>query len=297
MINMNKSVVAIIVTYNRKELLKECIEAILSQNYKNCNILIIDNASNDGTQEMVREYNERVIYENTGANLGGAGGFNYGIKKAMQYNYDYMWIMDDDCIVHNDTLMEFLKYDNQLNGNYGFLASKVLWKDGNICKMNIPRNKIGKNVNNFNSSKVKVIMSSFVSLFIKTEIVKKEGLPIKDFFIWSDDWEYTRRISRKYDCYLINSSVVTHKSKNNIGANIENDTVDRLDRYKYLYRNDVFLYKREGLKGYFYIITRLMYHIFKIIKTKNKGKFKKIKLVISSTLQGIKFNPQIEYIK
>ena len=79
-------------------------------------------------------------------------------------------------------------------------------------------------------------MASFVSLFIKASVIKQLGLPIKEFFIWTDDWEYTRRISRKYNCYLVNKSVVTHKSKSNMGADIINDSEDRLDRYKYIYR-------------------------------------------------------------
>ena len=46
---MNNDVIAIIVTYNRKELLKESIEALLQQTYKNFDILVIDIASTDGT--------------------------------------------------------------------------------------------------------------------------------------------------------------------------------------------------------------------------------------------------------
>ena len=73
---MNK-IVALVVTYNRKQLLKENIEALLNQNNNEFDILIVDNASTDGTEELVKSFeNNRIIYENTGANLGGAGGFN-----------------------------------------------------------------------------------------------------------------------------------------------------------------------------------------------------------------------------
>ena len=80
-VSNTKKVIAVIVTYNRKELLKESINALLKQNYKNLRILIIDNNSTDGTKEHISEElkNENVIYENTGENLGGAGGFNYGM--------------------------------------------------------------------------------------------------------------------------------------------------------------------------------------------------------------------------
>lgn len=295
-----KKVTAVIVTFNRKELLKESIEALLNQNYKNFDVIVVDNASTDGTYDYIKdiiEINDGVRYVNTGANLGGAGGFNYGIREAYNNKCDFIWVMDDDCIVHNDTLEKLIEADENLNGEYGFLASKVLWKDGNICQMNVPRQTLTKNIQKFNVNQQPVVMASFVSLFIKSDIVKELGLPIKDFFIWTDDWEYTRRISRKHKCYLINDSVVTHKSKSNIGANIANDSEDRLDRYKYLYRNDVYLYRREGFRGWVYLIARLMVHIIRIIMSKNDGKIKKIKILLSSSISGMKFNPEIEYVK
>ena len=148
----NRKVIAVVVTYNRKKLLKEAIEALLNQDHNNCDILVVDNASTDGTKEYIDELlkNTRVHYENTGANLGGAGGFNYGMKRACQMGCDFIWVMDDDCIVHKDTLTELLNADKQLNGNYGFLSSKVLWKDGNICKMNIQKVSLIKKVTDWN---------------------------------------------------------------------------------------------------------------------------------------------------
>ena len=120
-VSNTKKVIAVIVTYNRKELLKESINALLKQNYKNLRILIIDNNSTDGTKEHISEElkNENVIYENTGENLGGAGGFNYGMKLAANMDCDYVWIMDDDCIVHKDSLQELVNSAEKLKDNFG----------------------------------------------------------------------------------------------------------------------------------------------------------------------------------
>ena len=72
-----KDVVAIVVTYNRLTLLRECLDALLKND---CDILVVDNASTDGTKEAVKqEYVDKVIYKNTGKNIGGAGGFNFGL--------------------------------------------------------------------------------------------------------------------------------------------------------------------------------------------------------------------------
>lgn len=71
------SVAAIVVTYNRKILLRENLQALCKQSYEKLDILIIDNASTDGTYEYIKDLlnDARILYFNTGANLGGAGGF------------------------------------------------------------------------------------------------------------------------------------------------------------------------------------------------------------------------------
>ena len=109
---------AVIVTYNRRALLKECLSAVLSQTAA-CDVLIIDNHSTDGTGEMVKELmasreetpdrDERdITYLNTGKNLGGSGGFSYGMKEAVKRGYKYLWIMDDDCVPERDCLEKLL---------------------------------------------------------------------------------------------------------------------------------------------------------------------------------------------
>ena len=294
-----KKVIAIIVTYNRKELLKESINALLNQDYENLDILIIDNNSSDGTKEYIGKElkDKRVIYRNTGANLGGAGGFNYGMNVAAQMDYDYIWIMDDDCIVHNDSLVELINASKKLNDDFGFLSSKVLWKDGSICTMNIPKRKFSRWLKDFDTNYQEIAMASFVSLFVKKDIVVEEGLPIKEFFIWTDDWEYTRRLSRKYKCYYITSSVVTHKSASNIGANIASVDGDRLNRFKYMYRNDVVLYRREGFIGWVLLYLRLCLHKLRVLKSDKKDKKDRIKLINAAIKEGKKFYPSIEYVK
>ena len=295
-VSNNKKVVSVIVTYNRKELLKECINALLNQNYDNCDILVVDNASTDGTKEYIKKelQNKKVHYSNTGANLGGAGGFNYGIKEAYKLGCDFIWIMDDDCIVHNDSLTELLKADKELNGNYGFLSSKVLWKDNSICKMNIQKITMTKWLKDYDKNYQSIVLASFVSLFIKRDIVEEFGLPIKEFFIWTDDWEYTRRISRKKKCYYISSSVVTHKSKENVGASIA--TVDdRLERFNYLYRNDCVLYRGEGIKGWFLLKIRLILHKLRILRSDKKDKKERINIINNAIKEGKKFFPKIEF--
>lgn len=290
------NVIAVIVTFNRKKLLTECIESLLIQKY-NCDILVIDNASTDGTYEEIRGYidNKKIKYVNTKRNLGGAGGFQFGIKLAVENLYEYVWIMDDDAMPTPEALNNLMVAKDRL-GKFGYLASKVLWKDKTECIMNLQRNLKLKPIHNLKNGLTKVGASTFVSLLIPVTTIREIGLPIKEFFIWADDLEYTRRISLKYPCFVVSNSIVIHKSATNNGANIATDLPERVNRYSYAYRNEVYVYKREGFKGVFHILLRTPFHILKVLCRAKSMKCKRIYIIMVNTFKGIYFNPEIEYI-
>lgn len=299
-------IAAVVVTYNRKDLLLECLSCLQNQNFSDASqacetsldILVIDNASTDGTSKALKPLanTKQILYFNTGSNLGGAGGFNYGMRKAVELGYDYVWVMDDDCMPHEDTLLGFLNADTELDGEYGYLSSVCRWIDGSICTMNTQRHPLTKNITDFSPDIQLVTLASFVSLFVPARIIKELGLPIRDFFIWSDDWEFTRRISRKFPCYLVGKSVVTHKSKSNGVGNIALDSEEKISRYKLAYRNDVVFYRREGVKGYGYILVRGLYHTLLVLTKAKSKKGERLKTIIQGNLEGLKFHPKIEYI-
>lgn len=294
---MNNRIAAIVVTYNRLSFLQRCIEALQQQNNANLDILVIDNASTDGTADALAPMaaDGVIRYYNTGANLGGAGGFNYGMRVAVEAGYDYLWIMDDDCIPDEGALEALLQADRALDGRYGFLSSIAYWKDGTPCNMNIQKTGLREKITDYTSPTVPIIMATFVSCFFPAERVIAHGLPIKEFFIWSDDLEYTRRLSREYPCYAVNGSRVLHDMHSNDKVNIATDSADRLPRYRYLYRNEVYVYHREGLRGWVYLISRVAFHILKVLRgSSDKGA--KIKVILSSFFAGLRFRPPVEYV-
>lgn len=293
--NMKKRVISVIVTYNRKDLLKECIESLLNQTYKENQILIVDNHSTDGTKGMLDDYikKEQIIYFDTGENKGGSYGFYIGEKLAVELGCDYVWLMDDDCIPTTDAL-EKLIVSAEKHKNFGYLASKVLWLDGNMCKMNIPKKNIAKHIKNYDVEQ-KVCLSSFVSCLIRREVIEDVGLSMKDFFIWGDDWEYTFRISKKYESFYVPSSVVVHKSKTNYGVNIAKADNAILQRYKYAYRNESYFYHQAGLSGRAYLLAKILLHTFRILVSKCDNKAERLKCVFKYTRQGKKFHPTITY--
>lgn len=290
-------VVAVVVTYNRKELLSVCLDKLLRQSAL-CDILVVDNGSTDGTKDYIIDKikDGSVIYQNTGKNLGGAGGFNYGLKRAVIQGYKYAWIMDDDTFPFENSLENLLKADELLNKNYGFLSSIALWTDGTLCSMNHQRTTPFKLIEEIPYQLQPVVMATFVSFFIKTDVIKQIGLPISDFFIWSDDLEYSRRISMKYPCYVVPDSKVEHHMASNNKVGIEVESEERLWRYKYLYRNEVYVFRREGVKGYVYLLLRFCLHNIRIITKAKVCKKEKLKTIWKSFGEGFKFKPEIEKI-
>ena len=159
--------------------------------------------------------------------------------------------------------------------------------------MNIQKITKWKQLKNFNSNQ-SVQYASFVSLFIKASTVKRVGLPYKEFFIWADDWEYTRRISKTEKCYFVPQSVVHHWCNTNVGANIITAEPDRMDRFKYMYRNDVVMYRQDGFEGSLYLFIRNMLHRLRIFKD-GKNIRKKMELIYIATKEGKQFFPKIEF--
>ncbi len=289
-------IAAAVVTYNRKELLAECVGALLEQTYP-VDILIIDNASTDGTRQELEELicQGKVQYINTGANLGGAGGFHVAVKEAVSRKYDYIWLMDDDTIPEKDALSALVQALKDTKGNFGFLSSKAVWKDGTVCRMNEQKFLDSEVINGKKFTKCR--QATFVSLFLPSRVVLQIGLPIKEFFIWGDDVEYTRRISEKYVCYYVPESVVLHKTANNEGSNIATDDVSRMDRYRYAYRNEVYIARKENLSRKLYQISKIAFHIVRVILKSHGYRWKKIKIIVGASVEGLKFRPSVEYIE
>ena len=246
------NVAALVVTYNRKSLLVECLDAILAQEFKPATIVVVDNASTDETDTLFAEGRELASipglrYFRMAENLGGAGGFKEGIKRCMEVGCDWIWLMDDDCIARPDTLAELvgaLPVADKLGSEVSFLASSVYGPAGE--PMNVPKVDTRVTANGYadwyyglKDGFVEIERATFVSLLINARAVEKLGLPVGSFFIWGDDTEYTTRLTHYYGpAYFIGKSIVLHKRVNakNLDIQNENDPA-RIANYRRFYRN------------------------------------------------------------
>lgn len=290
-------VCCVVVTYNRKKLLIECINSILQQTVSVNDIIVIDNNSSDGTKEFLEanKLMEKVCYKRLEENVGGAGGFNEGIKEALNKEYDWVWIMDDDSIPNSTALEELLKANDILKGeNVSFLCSKVIGINNEQMNIPIVSDRNGENgypiwMKYLNESIIEVKAATFVSVLIKTEAIKQVGLPWKQFFLWGDDIEYTLRLSKYFgQGYVIGNSIVVHKR---IGAKnlsiIEEENINRLKMYKYQYRNNIFLQVYDSRLKRIVLTIKQILSIGKILAKSKKYRIKKAIIVLCSTFDGM----------
>lgn len=290
-------VAAVVVTYNRLALLRRCLDALAAQTVPPAAVWVIDNGSTDGTAQAVQALEwPCLVYRNTGRNLGGAGGFAYGVREAALAGYDALWLMDDDTIPEPEALDALLEADRVLEGRYGWLSSRALAPDGTDQPMNRQRKTPYADLDGYDGARIPAVMASFVSLLVPAEVVRTCGLPIAEFFIWSDDWEYTRRISRDMPCYVVPGSRVLHAMQNPGTVNIAADDPSRWDRYRYFYRNDVVLYRREGLRGWLWLLAKDLWHTLQVLRDRRGRRAFRIAVIWKGFFTGVRFAPDIPYL-
>lgn len=216
---MNIKIVSVIVTFNRKELLIEAVEAMINQTLQPSKIVIIDNNSTDGTFEELLKNDlldeNLIIYKKLDANIGGAGGFSEGVRFAIE-NLDFDWIsLSDDDAIYDLNYFENL-FDNRMKFNeFGALCGKVQFPDGEV---QVGHRKVLINHHTLTSKPVEpeiqreIDLASFCGLVVNKKIVEKIGLPRADFFIWMDDTEYCLRIIKESKIFYNPSSYIIHKT-------------------------------------------------------------------------------------
>jgi GT2 family glycosyltransferase len=213
-------IAAVVVTYNRKPLLLECIAALLTQTRPLDRIFIIDNASSDGTNEIIVSSgiagNPAVEYVRLDENKGSSGGFAEGVKRAYAARFDWIWIMDDDAEPMPDALERLLDHSGP---SVAALACAKINPDGSLQLNHIDRfNAFGPKplpARFYREAPVPIDISSFVGLLVSRSAIDRCGIPRADFFIWYDDIEYCLRLRRCGPIFLIPQSRIKHKDRQN----------------------------------------------------------------------------------
>ncbi|MGH3301173.1 MAG: glycosyltransferase [Streptosporangiaceae bacterium] len=240
-------VIAVIVTHNRRELLLESLAAVHAQRRPPDVVTVVDNASTDGTAAAVRARFPAVRLAELDVNYGGAGGFAYGMARALGENADLIWAMDDDTIPERGALAELLTARRAYRGRApAIVASAVLWTDGRPHPMNTPRPRPLASAAERTAAAacgcVPIRSASFVSVLVDAAECRRRGLPRADFFLWNDDFEFTTRLLRANVGLLCRASVVVHKTRAFGGT-----TVEPGERFFYEVRNKIWTLRANSL--------------------------------------------------
>ena len=199
---MNK-VACVIVTFNRVSMLKECLEAVRQQSVKCFDVFVVNNGSSDGTCEWLSQQKDLFVINQE--NLGGAGGFYTGMKKAYDDGYEWVWMMDDDGIADENQLENLLAGAKKCHSQ--FVNSLVIDKEnGNRLSFGLIYN--GKGITEVECAKkynfILNTINPFNGTLIHRSVIEKIGLIKKEMFIWGDEMEYTyRAIQAGFNLYTI----------------------------------------------------------------------------------------------
>jgi GT2 family glycosyltransferase len=237
------AVAAVVVTRNRRGLLLEALAAVHAQSPAPDAVIVVDNASADGTAAAVREHYPSARLAELTRNTGGAGGFAYGTALALAGDADHIWFMDDDTVPGPGALRALLAARERYPAQPpALVASRVLWTDGREHPMNTPRGKPfasqAERLAAAAAGCVPIRSASFVSILVDARVCRRRGLPRADYFLWNDDFEFTTRLLRGKAGLLCPASIVVHKT-----AAFGSTDTDPGERFFYEVRNKIWMFR------------------------------------------------------
>ena len=250
-------VVAVVVAYNRAELLAQCLDGLAEQVVAPRGVVVIDNASTDGSAQVARQHRVGAQVVSLPENTGGAGGFAAGIARALAVYPDarWVWLMDDDTVPTPGALEALLDAAARYPGQPAVLVSRAVWHDGTEHPMNRPRTRVGLTRSLYRHAEEagcrQVRSASFVSVLMDVREVRAQGLPRAAFFRWTDDFEYTMRLLRHRVGLYVPQSVVRHLTRT-----LGSSDSDPGERFRFEVRNKMWTFRYGTGLG---ALDRLLY--------------------------------------
>ncbi|WP_462380545.1 glycosyltransferase family 2 protein [Pseudomonas sp. Marseille-QA0892] len=297
-----QKIYAVVLTYNRKELLERCLKAVYAQTHKCDGVIVVDNASTDGTEQMLAEAAfPGLKFYVLSKNIGAAGGFNAGFRLAYQAGADYVWMMDDDVIPDPDALEQLMNAETMLKRkevDHSFVLSTAFTEEGEVT--NAPAcdarlNKVGYErwPALVEHGLVPVARATFVSILVPRASLTEYGVPMAGMFIWGEDSEYTMRISRKSPGFLVGASKVQHlRQKSGTLSILTEENPARIRYHRYHVRNQIYVLRKYGRKAK--VCTFIWGKLKLFGRLALRGQFGKASVVMHGLVSSIGFNPAID---
>lgn len=212
------NVCAVIVAYNRLALLRDCVDALRQQTRRPDTILVVDNASTDGTSDWLATQADVTTLRQV--NAGSAGGFARGLSWAAQAGCDWVWLMDDDCLPDRGALACLLRHAD--TPGIAALAPAVHNPGKGININHALRCAPGRCVfpdfgepvplAAYDEEAVDLDLATYTGLLVARRAIDAVGVPRAELFLHYDDTEYVFRLRRFGRVRLIPGAVMQHQS-------------------------------------------------------------------------------------
>lgn len=209
-------VAAVVVTYHRPRELRQVVAGLLGQTRIPDSIIIFDNGGPERANRILAAVASRLDIVHSAANLGGAAGFAGGLRRALEWGADWIWLMDDDAVPERDALAQLLARVPELPADTGALGCGVReygdWARRHRRRFDrwtgweasLPREA-------YQRPYAEMDAGSFVGLLVAAEAAREVGLPEAGFFMAYDDTEYSLRLRRAgWRLWLAPGSVIDH---------------------------------------------------------------------------------------
>jgi len=203
----------VVVNWNGKELLKNCLSSLDGTDYEDFDVIVVDNGSTDGSVEMVREEFSFVGLVLNTRNLGFAKANNQGMKRALMNGADYVFLLNNDTeIIHKNWLKNLIEVAES-SSKIGIVGCKLLLPNGNIQHAGGYVDYKGDHHYLVGDKIGKVDYVTGAAFLVKREVVNKIGLFDEQFSpAFSEEVDYCMR-ARKAGYWVVYSprTVIIHR--------------------------------------------------------------------------------------
>lgn len=221
--NDNPSVIAVVLNWSAYEETANCVRSLKTASYRNLNIILVDNASPDGSGMKLQEAFAEFKFLAQKTNGGYAAGNNAGIRMALEHGADYVLILNNDVVVERcflEPMIALLRSEDNIGVvtctiRYLNEPQHVYYAAGRFSKwlctgLNHRRASASNFVRSGLSLDVNFINGSL--MLVKREVFEQVGLLEEKFFMYFEDLEFSRRVNQSYRLVYTPQSVVYHKS-------------------------------------------------------------------------------------
>ena len=237
---------ALIVTWNRRQDVLECIESVKQSSYPQIAVYVVDNASPDGTYEAISACHPDVNLMRSEENLGFAGGNNLGLSWVLEDGMDAVLLLNDDVVIDQQAVSQLV--GKLADPEVGALAPKIfvhsdpetIWAAGGMVDSRgaTSQRHYGELDLGQADEPVDVDYAIGCAMLVKTEVVRKVGLMDPRYYTYYEESDWCRRMRRAgYRILYVPESQTWHKVSMN--GHIRNSA-------PYYFARNRLLYLREG---------------------------------------------------